>query len=60
MRNKEQLYRLWRIDDAGDKVYMTFNFGTPAWTTIEKNAFTAPLREITRWQTPAWRVEEVD
>lgn len=57
---KEQLYRLLRIDDDGDTVYMHFHHGTPSWTTINKNAFTAPLKEITRWQTPAWRVEEVN
>ena len=57
---KEQLYRLSRIDDDGDTVYMHFHHGTPSWTTINKNAFTAPLKEITRWQTPAWRVEEVN
>ena len=57
---KEQLYRLLRIDDDGDTVYMHFHHGTPSWTTINKNAFTAPLKEIIRWQTPAWRLEEVD
>jgi len=57
---KEQLYRLSRIDDDGDTVYMHFHHGTPSWTTINKNAFTAPLKEIIRWQTPAWRLEEVD
>ncbi|WP_273947716.1 hypothetical protein [Leuconostoc mesenteroides] len=57
---KEQLYRLSRIDDAGDKVYMTFSFGTPEWTILEKFAFTAPLEEIKKWQTPAWDIEKAD
>lgn len=58
---KEQLYRLGRIDSADDKVYMTFNlFGTPSWTDSKHDAFTAPLEEITKWQTIAWEVEEVD
>ncbi|WP_273948099.1 hypothetical protein [Leuconostoc mesenteroides] len=55
---KEQLYRLSRIDDAGDKVYMTFSFGTPEWTILEKFAFTAPLEEIKKWKTPAWEIEK--
>ncbi|WP_288946753.1 hypothetical protein [uncultured Leuconostoc sp.] len=57
---KEQLYRLWRIDDDGDKVYMRFNLGTPTWFENSTLAFTAPLEEIKKWQTPAWSVEEVD
>lgn len=56
---KETLYRLWRID-AGDRVYMAFGFyGTPSWTTSETDAFTAPLEEIKKWQTPAWEIEKV-
>jgi len=56
---KEQLQRLWRIDSADDKVYMTFNlFGTPSWTDSKHDAFTAPLEEIKKWKTPAWSVEE--
>ena len=55
---KEQLYRLWRIDDDDDKVYMTINLsGTPVWSTDEENAFTASLEEIKKWQTPAWEIE---
>jgi len=57
---KEQLYRLWRIDD-GDKLYMAFGFyGTPSWTTSETDAFTAPLEEIKKWNTPAWEIEKAD
>lgn len=56
---KEQLYRLWRIDDDGDKVYMKFNCGTPTYAGREDLAFTAPLEEIKNWQTPAWEIEEV-
>jgi len=56
---KEQLYRLWRIDDNGDRVYMHFLHGTPSWTTINKNAFTAPLEEIKKWKTISWEIEEV-
>jgi len=57
---KEQLYRLWRIDDEGDKVYMIFNsFGTPDSDLDTKNAFTATEEEIKKWKTPAWEIEEV-
>lgn len=57
---KEQLYRLWRIDDSGDTVYMKFSYGTPDWTMDEDRAFTAPLEEIKKWQTPAWEIEKAD
>lgn len=57
---KEQLYRLWRIDDSGDTVYMKFSYGTPDWTMDEDRAFTAPLQEIEKWQTPAWEIEKAD
>lgn len=58
---KEPLYRLWRIDDDGDTVYMSFNkFGTPSWAGYKNNAFTAPLQEIKKWQTPAWEIEKAD
>lgn len=58
---KEPLYRLWRSDDADDKVYMIFNlFGTPSWTDSKYGAFTAPLEEIKKWQTPAWEIEKAD
>lgn len=56
---KEKLYRLSRIDDDGDTVYMHFVYGSPDWTMSKEGAFTAPLEEITKWQTPAWSVEEV-
>jgi len=57
---KQQVYRLSRIDADGDKVYMKFTkYGTPDWTMDEDYAFTAPLEEIKRWQTPAWSREEV-
>lgn len=56
---KEQLYRLWRIDDAGDKVYMSINlFGTPTWGE-ERGAFTAPREEIEKHKTVSWEIEEV-
>lgn len=57
---KEMLYRLWRIDDSGDTVYMKFSYGTPDWTMYEDRAFTAPLEEIKKWKTPAWEVEQAD
>lgn len=50
---KETLYRLSRVDDVGDKVYMEFTCGTPDWDCVKDNAFTAPLDEIKKWQTPA-------
>ncbi len=57
---KEQLYRLWRIDDTGTKSYMKFVLGTPDWTTSETGAFTAPLEEIEKWNNPAWEIEKAD
>ena len=57
---KDPLYQLWRIDNADDKVYMRFNLGNPDWTLYEEGAFTAPLEEIKKWQTPAWDIEEVN
>ena len=58
---KKQLYRLWRIDDDENKVYMAFSLtGTPDWTNLENNSFTASLEEIKKWQTPAWEIEEVN
>lgn len=55
---KEQLYRLWRIDEGYSKVYMKFLFGTPDWTPLRYDAFTAPLEEIEKWTNPAWEIEE--
>lgn len=58
---KEPLYRLWRDEMDNDIVYMTLNnFGTPNWTMEKENAFTAPLEEIKKWQTPAWEIEKVE
>jgi len=57
---KEQLYRLWRIDDDGDKVYMHFNLGTPSYCVSSKFAFTAPLEEIKKHKTISWEIEEVN
>lgn len=57
---KEQLYRLWRIDDEGDKVYMLLRFGTPTYRMSSEAAFTAPLDEIKKLITPAWHIEEVN
>lgn len=58
---KEQLYRLWRVDDDGeDMVYMKFSYGTPDWTMNKDVAFTAPLEEIKKWNNPAWEIEKVD
>lgn len=58
---KETLYRLWRIDDDGDKVYMTIDgVGTPNRTLHKRFAFTAPQDEIKKWKTPAWEIEEVN
>lgn len=57
---KEQLYRLWRIDSDGESVYMKFSYGTPTWITDSIFAFTAPLEEIKKWQTPAWEIEKVE
>lgn len=57
---KDSLYRLSRIDDQGDKVYMTFNEGTPEWDYVKGNAFTATQEEIKKWKTPAWEIERAD
>lgn len=58
---KEQLYRLWRVDNVGDRVYMNFtSSGNPVWAMSKDVAFTAPLEEIKKWQTPAWEIEEAD
>lgn len=57
---KQQLYRLWRIDTEGDKVYMKFTkYGTPDWTMDKEYAFTAPLEEIKKHKTVSWEIEEV-
>lgn len=56
---KETLYRLWRIDDQCDKVYMLFKFGSPIVTQYSENAFTAPLEEIKKHKTISWEIEEV-
>lgn len=58
---KEPLYRLWRIDDVDDKVYMIFtSSGNPDWTMNKDVAFTATQEEIKKWQTPAWEIEKVE
>lgn len=58
---KEQLYRLWRIDYQGDKVFFFPLKGTePNWSIDKRNAFTAPLEEIEKWKTPSWEIEEAD
>lgn len=58
---KEQLYRLGRIDDSDNRVYMQINgLGTPIWTTRKHEAFKAPLDEITKWTNPAWEIEEAN
>ena len=58
---KEPLYRLCRVDDEGNKVYMIFtSLGNPDWSIHEYLAFTATLDEIKKWQTPAWEIEKVD
>ena len=58
---KEQLYRLWAIDQYGDKVYFkqSHGFWTSPATQIPEDIFTAPLEEIKKWQTPAWEIEKV-
>ncbi|MFT9082983.1 MAG: hypothetical protein ABF477_03770 [Leuconostoc pseudomesenteroides] len=58
---KELLYRLWRIDDVDDRVYMNFtSSGNPDWTMNKDVAFTATLDEIKKWKTPAWDIEKAD
>lgn len=59
---KEPLYRLWAKDEQEQKVYFlkldNNIWGTPV-TNVSKHAFTAPLEEIKKWQTPDWNLEEV-
>lgn len=57
---KEPFYRLWRIDTDGDRVYMKFSYGTPAYVSNKDHAFTASLEEITKWNNPAWEIEKVN
>ena len=57
---KEQLYRLWLIDDAGDKLFFWIDDGRPDWVGAKDEAFTATLDEIKKWQTPAWSIEKVE
>lgn len=57
---KEQLYRLWRIDDCGNKVYMKFVLGIPTYVHDPDYAFTAPREEIEKHKTPAWEIEKAD
>ena len=58
---KEPLYRLCRVDDDGDTVYMIINgWGTPSFSGYKDNAFTAPLEEIEKWANPAWEIEKAD
>lgn len=60
-RLKEKVYRLWRIDRNGDKVYMRFDTtGTPNKTDYPSKAFIAPFDEIEVWATPAWNIESAD
>ena len=57
---KEPLYRLWRIDNDGDKIWFDFyDNDFPEWNANKEKAFTAPLEEIEKWKTPAWTVEPV-
>ena len=59
---KERLYRLWATDQCGAKVY--FKKGRNIWSTtvteFTSNVFEAPLEEIKKWTTPAWKIEEVN
>lgn len=58
---KEPLYRLWRIDDAGDKIWFDFyDNDFPEWNANKEKAFIAPLDEIKKWKTPAWEIEEAN
>ncbi|WP_188353906.1 hypothetical protein [Leuconostoc falkenbergense] len=57
---KEPLYRLWLIDDFGNKLFFWIDDGRPDWVGAEDEAFTAPLEEIKKWKTPAWDIEKAD
>jgi len=56
---KEQLYRLVRINERGDEVWFRIFSGYDTdWTFVKEYAFTAPLEEIKKWQTPDWKIEK--
>lgn len=58
---KEQLYRLWRIDNNNEKVYMKLGiYGTPTYTPNENSAFTAPRKKIKKHKTVSWEIEKAD
>lgn len=59
---KEQLYRLWAIDDFGDRVYFkkSHGFWTVPSTQDQEDILTAPLEEIKKWKTPDWNLENVE
>ena len=59
---KEPLYRLWAIDEYGEKVYFkqSHGFWTSPATQNPEDIFTAPLEEIKKWKTPAWDIEKAD
>lgn len=59
---KEQLYRLWAIDEYGDKVYFSkqHNLWEIPTTSVAAEILKLPLEEIKKWQTPAWEIEKAD
>lgn len=57
---KEDMYRLWGIDEQEGKVYFD-NYSLLAPATDDKyKAFIAPIDEITKWKTPDWNIERAD
>lgn len=57
---KEQLYRLVGVNKLGQVVYFDKTSILLPATISKEQAFTAPLEEIEKWQTPDWEIEEVN
>lgn len=57
----DPMYRLHRVDDDGDDVYMSFNdSGTPSWTLDKGYAYVDSLDEIKKWHNPSYEIEPVE
>ncbi|WP_273730591.1 hypothetical protein [Leuconostoc mesenteroides] len=58
---KEQLYWLYLVDVLGQRNYFTISNATalPDRTVVKEKAFVETLKEIKKWQTPAWEIEKV-
>lgn len=57
---KEKLYRLVGVNKLGQVVYFDKTSILLPATISKEQAFTAPLEEIEKWQTPDWNIEKAD